>query len=54
VFPQGREVYARTVTLAPPLARKLTKLRKPLLLALEKLRFMNTHLLVALKRSWEH
>jgi len=54
LFPEGREVYARTVTLAPPLARKLTKLRKPLLLALEKLRFMNTHLLVALKRSWEH
>jgi SAM-dependent methyltransferase len=54
LFPQGDEVYARTLTLAPPLGRKLTILGKPLLLALEKLRFMNTHRLVALKQSWQH
>jgi|SRR6266853_282306 len=54
LFPCARKVYARSVTLAPPLGRKLTTLRKPVLLALEKLRLMNSHLLVALKRSQEH
>lgn len=53
LFPHSRKVYARSLTLAPPLGRKLTMLRKPFLLALEKLRFMNTHLLVALKRPQE-
>jgi 2-polyprenyl-3-methyl-5-hydroxy-6-metoxy-1,4-benzoquinol methylase len=50
LFPHGRKVYARSLTLAPPLARKLTVLRKPVLLALEKVRVMNSHLLVALQR----
>ncbi len=50
LFPHSRKVYARSLTLAPPLGRKLTMLRKPVLLALEKLRLMNTHLLVALER----
>ena len=54
LFPYGRKVYARSLTLAPPLGRKLTILRKPVLLALEKLRFMNSHLLVALERPQEH
>jgi SAM-dependent methyltransferase len=54
LFPDGRKVYARSLTLAPPLGRKLTMLRKPILLALEKLRFMNSHLLVALQRPQEH
>jgi SAM-dependent methyltransferase len=54
LFPQGRKVYARSLTLAPPLARRLTMLRKPGLLALEKLRAMNTHILVALQRPQEH
>jgi SAM-dependent methyltransferase len=50
LFPHGGNVYARSLTLAPPLGRKLMMLRKPALLALEKLRFLNSHLLVALKR----
>jgi SAM-dependent methyltransferase len=54
LFPDGRKVYARSLTVAPPLGRKLTMLRKPILLALEKLRFMNSHLLVALQRPQEH
>jgi hypothetical protein len=54
LFPKGHKVYARSLTLAPPLARALTILRKPGLLALEKLRIMNTHLLVALQRPQEH
>jgi SAM-dependent methyltransferase len=53
LFPHGRKVYARSLTLAPPLGRKLTMLRKPVLLALEKLRLMNSHLLVALERPQE-
>jgi 2-polyprenyl-3-methyl-5-hydroxy-6-metoxy-1,4-benzoquinol methylase len=53
LFPLGRKVYARSLTLAPPLGRSLILLRKPVLLALEKLRFMNSHLLVALKRPQE-
>jgi 2-polyprenyl-3-methyl-5-hydroxy-6-metoxy-1,4-benzoquinol methylase len=54
LFPQSHKVYACSLTLAPPLARTLTTLRKPMLLALEKLRAMNTHLLVALQRPREH
>jgi SAM-dependent methyltransferase len=53
LFPKGDKVYARSLTLAPPLARMLTILGKPGLLALEKLRIMNTHLLVALQRPRE-
>ena len=54
LFQHGLKVYARRVTLAPPLGRKLAILRKPVLLALERLRFMNSHLLVALRRPQEH
>jgi hypothetical protein len=54
LFPKGRKVFARSLTLAPPLSRKLTMLGKPALLALEKLRVMNTHFLVALERPPDH
>jgi SAM-dependent methyltransferase len=53
LFPHGRRIYARSLTLAPPLSRKLTMLQRPALLALEKLRFLNSHLLVALERPCE-
>ena len=54
LFPHGRKVYERSLTLAPALGRKLIMLRRPVLLALEKLSFMNSHTLVALKRPQEH
>lgn len=53
LFPQSREVYSRSITLAPPLGRKLTFLGESTVLALEKLRIMNTHLLIALERPSE-
>ncbi len=54
LFPHGHKVYTRSLTLAPPVGRKLAMLRKPVLLALEKLRLLNSHLLVALQRPQEH
>jgi SAM-dependent methyltransferase len=54
LFPEGRIVYARSLTLAPPLSRRLNKLPMEALLVLEKLRFMNTHHLVAIERPREH
>jgi SAM-dependent methyltransferase len=53
LFPQSREVYSRSLTLAPPLSRKLMFLGKSTALALEQMRILNTHLLVALERPLE-
>jgi 2-polyprenyl-3-methyl-5-hydroxy-6-metoxy-1,4-benzoquinol methylase len=50
LFPQGRMIYRRLITLAPPLGRSLTILGKSAALALEKLRILNTHLLIAIER----
>jgi hypothetical protein len=54
LFPQGRTVFSRSITLAPPLGRKLAFLGRQPALALEKMRIMNTHLLIAIQRPHDH
>ena len=50
LFPEGRLVYERSLTLAPPLCRRLLFLGEPALLKLESLRVLNTHVLAALAK----
>ena len=50
LFPEARLAFTRSLTLAPPLCRPLHFLGEPPLLALESLRVLNTHLLVALEK----
>jgi len=50
LFPEGRFVFARTVSIAPPIGRFLSRLSSRLVLALEKLRVLNSHYLVAIEK----
>ncbi len=50
LFPEARPVYRRSLTFAPPLCRPLVFLGSPALLALESLRVLNTHLLIAMEK----
>lgn len=50
LFPGWRAHY-RSVTLAPPLGRRVAALSATLALALEQLRVLNTHYLVTLRRG---
>ena len=50
LFPDGRPVYRRSLTFAPPLCRPLQFLGAPALLGLESLRALNTHLLIAMEK----
>ncbi len=53
LFPDGRLLHIRRLTLAPPLSRWLARLGARFLGALERTRLFNTHLLVALQRGPE-
>jgi len=50
LFPEARLRYWRSLTLAPPLSRRLLFAGTPALYALESLRVLNSHLLVALEK----
>lgn len=50
LFPQAHLAFERTITVAPPLCRVLSKFNDAWILWLEKLRVMNTHYLVALAK----
>ncbi|MEW6249599.1 MAG: class I SAM-dependent methyltransferase [Planctomycetota bacterium] len=51
LFPEGRMVHFRRLTLAPPLSRLLAPLGAAPLAGLERLRVLNTHYLVAFGRD---
>ena len=53
LFPRARLLAERTITLAPPICRVLSRLGSWPVLGLEKLRFLNTHYLVVLSRETE-
>ncbi|NOX58515.1 MAG: class I SAM-dependent methyltransferase [Planctomycetes bacterium] len=50
MFPTGLVVFRRKMTLVPHLTRLLNKMNSRLPLALERLRFLNTHLLVVIRK----
>lgn len=50
LFPDARTTFYKTITVAPPLARLVYPMSEGLLLGLERLRFLNTHVLVVLNK----
>ncbi|MBV9266499.1 MAG: hypothetical protein JO061_10060 [Acidobacteriaceae bacterium] len=50
LFPEAKLAYKRFITLAPPICRPLSRFGGSFVRELEKLRALNSHLLVALQR----
>lgn len=50
-FPEGRIIFRKKITLLPPLTRLINKLSQRLPIFLERLRFLNTHVLVVIQKD---